>query len=436
MRVGVIGDDFTGSSDIALMLAGARGDGLRTVQYVGVPTGPADAEVEAGVVALKSRSIPAGEAVRQSLDTLAWLRAQGAGLILFKVCSTFDSTPDGNIGPVAEALVEALGTRDPVLVCPAFPATGRTVYRGHLFVGDRLLNESGLQDHPLNPMTDGDIARWLARQTTGAVGRVTLPTVEEGPEALRAALLAERDAGRQLVVVDAVRDGDLVTQARAIADGGAPFALAVCGSGLALGLADILVPGRAAAGGSWEAVAGPAVALSGSCSQATRAQVTAHREAGHPARRIDADAAIAGTLAADDLVAWAARVASGDAVPLLYTSDDPAEVAAVQARHGRERAAEAIEGLFGQIASALVERGVRRIVSAGGETSGAVVTALGVRALAIGPMIDPGVPAVSATRDGVRLGLALKSGNFGAPDFFAKAAAVLGGPDAASDSHP
>ena len=422
MRLGVIGDDFTGSSDIGLMLAGAGGEGLATVQYVGVPTRDAEPGVEAGVVALKSRSIPAADAVRQSLDALAWLRAQGAETILFKVCSTFDSTPEGNIGPVAEALIRAMGTDAPVIVCPAFPATGRSVYRGHLFVGDRLLSESGLESHPLNPMTDPDLARWLARQTKGAVGRVGFDTILEGPDAVRRALEAERDAGRQLVVCDAVRDDDLRVLGRAMIEGG--YELAVCGSGLAIGLPDLLVPDRGARAGAWRGVDGPAVALSGSCSNATRAQVSAHEKAGHPVRRIDVDALIGGHDPVDELAGWAMAQGEGT-VPLLVTSDDPAAVAAVQERHGRTRSAEAIESLFGALAKTLADRGAARIVSAGGETSGAVVTALGAEALEIGPMIDPGVPAVRVV--GRPLGLALKSGNFGAPDFFAKAAAILGG---------
>ena len=417
--LGVIGDDFTGSSDIGLMLADG---GLRTVQYVGVPDAPADPGVQAGVVALRSRSIPAAEAVAQSLGALAWLRAQGCRQILFKICSTFDSTPEGNIGPVAEALVEALGTSDPVVVCPAFPATGRTVYRGHLFVGDRLLSESGLENHPLNPMTDPDLARWLARQTRGPVGRVPWEAVDAGPEAVRAALLAERDAGRQLVVCDAVADRDLVTLGRAMEG----FALAVCGSGLALGLPEALGAAHEA-GAAWEGVAGPAVALAGSCSAATRAQVAAHRDAGHPVRRIEPDDAVAGRADAEALAAWALGEA-GEGVPLLTTSDDPEAVAAAQARHGRDRAARAIEALFGRLAEALVAGGARRLVVAGGETSGAAVEALGLHALAIGPRIDPGVPALRAEAGGAALGLALKSGNFGGPDFLARAARVLGEP--------
>ena len=218
MLLGCIADDFTGASDLANTLA--RG-GMATIQFIGLPGEPAPATCEAGVVALKTRSIPADEAVAASLAALAWLRAQGCRQFLFKYCSTFDSTPRGNIGPVAEALLDELSA--PVaVVCPVFPATGRTLFMGHLFVGDRLLNESGMEKHPLNPMTDADIRRWLRLQTKGEVGLISYPTVRRGAAAIRAALDAEAAAGRRLVVVDAITDDDL----RAI--GGACAGLAAC----------------------------------------------------------------------------------------------------------------------------------------------------------------------------------------------------------------
>lgn len=411
--LGAIGDDFTGSSDLGLMLAEG---GMRTVQYVGVPDGPADPSVDAGIVALKSRSIPVADAVRQSLDALEWLKAAGCRQFLFKICSTFDSTPEGNIGPVAEALIDALGTDDPVVVCPVFPATGRTLYLGHLFVGDALLSESGLEHHPINPMTDPDIRRWLARQSKGGVGHVPLPQVRAGADACRAALVASRDAGRQLAIVDAIDDSDLSV----IADAAEGFPLIVGGSGVALGLPDVYrragLIGRSA--GNWQGAAGKAVALSGSCSRATRGQIAAHADIG-PQRKIDTDAVMAGETTAAALADWAM---AQDGLPLVYSSDDPAAVKEAQDKHGGEKLAHALETLFGDLAVALRERGAERLIVAGGETSGAVVTALALDALEIGPKIDPGVPAVRAGT----LTLALKSGNFGAPDFFQKAARVMG----------
>ncbi|WMS44762.1 four-carbon acid sugar kinase family protein [Acuticoccus sp. MNP-M23] len=413
MILGAIGDDFTGSSDLGLMLAEG---GMRTVQYVGVPDGPADPAVDAGIVALKSRSIPVADAVRQSLEALAWLKAAGCRQFLFKICSTFDSTPEGNIGPVAEALIAALGTTDPVVVCPVFPATGRTLYLGHLFVGDALLSQSGLEHHPINPMTDPDIRRWLDRQTEGDVGHVSLPQVRGGAATCRAALVAARDAGRQLAIVDAIDDSDLTV----IADAAEDFPFIVGGSGVALGLPDVYrragLIGRS--DGNWQGASGKAVALSGSCSRATRAQIAEHAKVG-PQKKIDTDAVMSGELTAAALADWAM---AADGLPLVYSSDDPATVKAAQEKHGAETLANALETLFGDVAVALAGAGAERLIVAGGETSGAVVTALDLGALEIGPKIDPGVPAVRAGA----LTLALKSGNFGAPDFFEKAAKVMG----------
>ena len=404
MYLGCIGDDFTGSSDLGNTLVK---QGMRTVQYVGVPQGPADPAVEAGVVALKSRSIPASEAVRLSLAALDWLRDQGCTQFLFKYCSTFDSTAEGNIGPVAEALAEALGAES-VIFCPAFPATGRTIYQGHLFVGDHLLSESGMQHHPLTPMTDPDLRRVLAAQIGGAVGHVPAATVWQGPEAIRAALAAEAQAGRRFVIADAIRDEDLLSWGRALAG----QRLITGGSGIALGLpGNFPLSGQA---GAWTGQGGRVVALSGSCSTATRRQVAAHDG---PKREVTAEEALAG-LAPEDLADWAL---AQDGLPLIYSSADPETVAAAQKAHGREKVAAALEGLFGATARVLAARGIRRLISAGGETSGAVVEALAPDALEIGPEIDPGVPVMRAGD----MVLALKSGNFGAEDFFAKAARVM-----------
>lgn len=410
MILGAIGDDFTGSSDLGLILADG---GMHTVQYVGVPDAPADPRVEAGIVALKTRSIPVADAVAQSLAALDWLRAQGCRQFYFKYCSTFDSTREGNIGPVIDALIAALGTTDPVIVCPAFPATGRTIYQGHLFVGDRLLSESGLQDHPLTPMTDPDLRRWLGHQTPQGVGLLPLAQVRADA---RAGLIAQRDAGRQIVVADAVEDEDCRRLGRA-AKG---FALLTGGSGLALALPE--VHGVLGAARAWQGEAGPMLALSGSCSTATRAQIAAHVDGGGAAMRIDVGRVMAGEADPSPYLDWAL---AADGLPLLYTSDDPDEVRRVQQRFGTEASATAIEALFAAIAAESVRRGVRRLITAGGETSGAVVQALRATALEIGPRIDPGVPALRLA--GQPVVLALKSGNFGAVDFFAKAARVLEG---------
>jgi 3-dehydrotetronate 4-kinase len=419
--IGVIADDFTGASDVANTLAkGLPGQGgLVTAQYMGVPEGAADPEIEAGVVSLKSRSIPVEDAVASSLAALRWLQAQGCRQFVFKYCSTFDSTPEGNIGPVAEALADALDVKG-VVACPAFPAMGRTVYQGHLFVGDVLLSESGMQNHPLTPMTDPDIRRWLRLQTSSAVGHVPAPVVAEGAEAIDAALRACAQRGETLTIVDAVADEDLVRIGRACA--GAP--LLTGGSGIALGLPANFIAEGLAEGGRYrfEGVAGPEAILAGSCSGRTRSQVDAHTRK-HPALAVAVDDVMDGRTSSDDLVAFIA--ANHGEAPLVYSSAAPEEVAAAQARYGREAVSGRLEGLFAETVERLVDSGVSRVVVAGGETSGAVAQALDLGGLTIGPEISPGVPVLVSDKRGVAL--ALKSGNFGEEDFFDDALAAMAG---------
>ncbi|MEM7753810.1 MAG: 3-oxo-tetronate kinase [Pseudomonadota bacterium] len=410
MLLGCIGDDFTGSSDLANTLA--KG-GMRVVQYTGVPDTDAEAGIQAGVVALKSRSIDPADAVAHSLAALEWLRAQGCQQIFFKYCSTFDSTPKGNIGPVADALADALVAHK-VIVCPAFPGTGRSLYQGHLFVGDTLLNASGMENHPITPMTDADIRRWLMPQTRFEVGHVPAGKVFEGADAIRNALDAMHNSGARHIVVDAIRDADLLEIGKAAKD----LPLITGGSGVALGLPANF--GCVAAEVPWRGQSGKVAALSGSCSVATRQQVERHK-ANQPTREIDAAAVIEGHLLPNDVADW---LLGADGIPLAYSSADPDAVRAVQDRFGSARSAEALESFFAEVARRVVAGGATRIISAGGETSGAVVEGLHLGALEIGPEIDPGVPALRA---GPNLVVALKSGNFGAPDFFVKAANALAG---------
>ena len=417
MLLGCIADDFTGATDLAGMLV--KG-GMRTVQTIGVPdTAPAD--VDAVVVALKSRTIPALEAVAQSLAALKWLKAQGCKQFYFKYCSTFDSTAKGNIGPVTDALMDALGT-DFTIACPAFPENGRTIFRGYLFVGDVPLNESGMKDHPLTPMTDANLVRVLQAQTRRKVGLIKYDTVDRGTSTLRERIAALRAAGVGMAIVDAVSDGDL----RVIGEACADLPLVTAGSGVALGLpanfrrAGLLMHESQAA--KLPRITGPAAVVSGSCSQATNAQVTDWMR-GRPALRIDVLKLAAGAPVVDDALAWARERIALEPV-LIYATSTPEEVKAVQARLGVERTGTLVEHALAEIAHGLVAAGVRKLVVAGGETSGAVVNRLGVRALRIGPQIDPGVPWTLA--EGANpIALALKSGNFGTVDFFSKALAKL-----------
>jgi uncharacterized protein YgbK (DUF1537 family) len=416
MLLGVIADDFTGASDIANTLAQGLPNegGLRTVQFLGVPEAGIAEDAQAGVIALKSRAVEPEIAVQQSLQALAWLRARGCEQIVFKYCSTFDSTRRGNIGPVGEALAAALGARG-IVACPAFPKSGRTVYQGHLFVHDRLLSESGLQDHPLNPMTDPNIRRWLGYQCRKRVGLVALSTVRRGVDAVQAALAAAAERDEALAIVDAISDEDLNIIGAACA--GMP--LVTGGSGIARALPRNFIASSRTIGGcsASYAITGPEAILAGSCSLATREQIAVHASQ-HPSLQIDVQEVMRHAVMPEHIAAFVLDRA-GQA-PLVYTSSEPERVRALQEQYGRERLSQALDSLFGALARVLVERGVRRLVVAGGETSGAVVTALALGALQIGPEIDPGVPILySPGADGIAL--ALKSGNFGSAAFFAKA---------------
>ncbi|MEM1045861.1 MAG: 3-oxo-tetronate kinase [Pseudomonadota bacterium] len=421
MLIGVIADDFTGASDISNTLARgvAPEGGLRTAQFPGIPTAPAPPGIEAGVISLKSRTAPKQSAVADSLSAVRWLLAQGCTQIVFKYCSTFDSLEDGNIGPVAEALANELSARN-IVFCPAFPATGRTVFQGHLFVGDRLLNESGMQDHPLTPMTDADIRRWLRHQTKERVGHLPFTTVAKGPNAIRTAL---ENTEARFVIADAVSDGDLLTLGEALADA----KLITGGSGIARGLPRNFA--RSSSNPKEQTTSarftGPAAILAGSCSGATRGQIDFHAKR-HPTLRIDVPDVMRGKVTSKTLVDFCMAHA-GDA-PLAYSSGTPDQVRASQAEFGREAVAQKLDALFAVTACSLADRGYQRIVTAGGETSGAVAEAvakrLGAAAMVVGPEIDPGVPVLILGHD-KRIGLALKSGNFGAPDFFSKALRIM-----------
>ncbi len=420
--LGAIADDFTGATDLCNTLVRR---GMRTVQLIDVPApGSAIPDAEAVVVALKSRTIPVAEAVDKSLAALAWLQRAGARQILFKYCSTFDSTDAGNIGPVAEALMAALDT-DFTLFCPAFPEAGRTIYRGYLFVGEVLLSESGMRDHPLTPMRDPSLVRVLQRQSRGRVGLVPEAIVARGAAAIRDAFAALRKDGFSHAIADAIEDRDL----EAIGEAAADFKLITGGSGIALGLPENFrrrgLLGDSAAADSLPAISGAAAVLSGSCSTATLAQV-AHMRERAPVFTVDPIAAAEGGVVPQAL-AWA-KPLLGDQPILISATAPPDKVAEAQSRLGRERAGAVVEETLAAIARGLADAGVRRLVVAGGETAGAVVQALGVTGLRIGRQIAPGVPwtvSLPGRLGEPALALALKSGNFGAPDFFLRAFQVL-----------
>nr|WP_270732714.1 3-oxo-tetronate kinase [Shimia sp. Alg240-R146] len=418
MLLGAIADDFTGATDLANTLVK---EGMRVVQIIGVPDASAAPEnVDAVVVALKSRSAPVGEAVSQSLEALRWLQSRGAEQIVFKYCSTFDSTPEGNIGPVADALRAETGA-DCAIICPAFPENARTIYNGHLFVGDMPLHESSMKDHPLTPMRDSSLIRLMAAQSDAEVGLVPLQTVHEGADAVCNAIATLAAKGIGYAVVDALNDADL----RVIGAAARDQRLVTGGSGVATGLPESFrsrgllgAPAKASA----PVVVGRELVLAGSCSAATRGQIARAKEA-WPTRKIAVDRIAAGDDVVGELTDWA-LAQHDDAPVLIYASADPEEVQQVQAVYGVEKAGAMVEEVMGALAVRLTAAGFGRLVVAGGETSGAVVSALRVNALRIGPEIAPGVPW-SESIGTQPLALALKSGNFGGPNFFEEAFAVV-----------
>ena len=415
--LGCIADDFTGATDLASTLVR---QGMRAVQIIGVPEG-ALPEADAVIIALKSRTIPVQDAVAQSLAACEALLAAGATQILFKYCSTFDSTEQGNIGPVAEALLKRLDGGF-AIACPAFPTNGRTIYQGHLFVGASLLNESGMENHPLTPMRDANLVRVLGRQSEGSVGLIAITVVERGAAAIRDEVTRLRDANRRFAIADAVTDAHLM----ALGEACAKHALITGGSGIAMGLPENfrragLLPIREDAGALPE-VGGLCAVLAGSCSRATLGQIGLARD--HvPTLELDALATPDAAALAQQARGWMAGKLEPGRPVVIAASAPPERVAALQAKLGRDAAGALIEEAMAEIAADLVAAGVRRLVVAGGETSGAVVQRLGVRSLRIGAEIDPGVPWTHATPDAAPEGilLALKSGNFGARDFFLKA---------------
>lgn len=417
--LGCIADDFTGATDLANMLV--RG-GMRTVQLIGVPDENAPVpDADAIVVALKSRTNPVAEAVTQSRAALQWLRDAGCRQFFFKYCSTFDSTDEGNIGPVTDALMADLGT-DFTVACPAFPETGRTIFKGHLFVGDQLLSDSPMRNHPLTPMTDSNLVSVLQRQTKKPVKLIQFATVEDGPEAISAEIQALKASGGGIAVIDAVLNKHLFSIDYALSD----LTLITGGSGIAIGLAENYrrqgLLGEMGGADAIPAISGHAAVLAGSCSVATLGQIERFK-AEHPSIGIDPLRLADGEDVVGEVLDWArSRIAAG---PILVYASQPADtVREIQDRLGRAEAGALIEEALAAIAKGLVAAGTRRLVIAGGETSGAVVSALGVSGLRIGAQIDPGVPA-TVTIGNEPIALALKSGNFGGLDFFAKALAAM-----------
>lgn len=423
LLLGCIADDFTGATDLANNLVRA---GMRAIQTIGIPTEPLSSEVDVVVIALKSRTIPVADAVSQSVAALHWLQAQGAQQIYFKYCSTFDSTPEGNIGPVTEALMQAMGT-DFTIATPAFPDNGRAVFKGHLFVGDVLLNESGMQHHPLTPMTDPNLVRVMQSQCQSPVGLIDFKTVAQGEAAIRAHIEILKSQGCRIAVVDALSNDDLLRLGPALRD----MPLLTAGSGVAIGLPANFGLKPTPTTSALPRAQGKQAVIAGSCSTATQKQVASFKAQGLPALAIDPTRLVqddaAHQLVVDEALLWAktqlTQRADFEGPVLIYSTASPETVKATQAHFGVQMVGDLVEQALALIAQGLRQLGVAQLIVAGGETSGACVQALGISQLQIGMQIDPGVPWCYATtgKDAAALHITLKSGNFGSEDFFVKA---------------
>lgn len=417
MRMGVIADDFTGASDIAGFLVAG---GLKTIMYNGVPKDWPPSSIDAVVISLKIRSCAPRQAVDEALTSLSFLRRVGCTKYYYKYCSTFDSSREGNIGPVVDALMDALST-DLTIVCPSLPVNGRTVCHGYLFVCSDLLSDSPMRHHPITPMRDAKLARLMEGQFAGSVGHVFYPTIAQGSEAVRAELERIKASGHRYAVVDTLFEEDLVTIAKATET----MVLVTGGSGLAIGICSALNEGREVSpldGSAFTPIIQRSVVISGSCSAQTNIQVAGYKKLA-PSRPIEEGLALTDSaLYAADLTSWVLDHQGGRWAPMLYATKSPEELEISRRLYGDGNVAAAIEDVVAQVTKTLHAAGIRTFISAGGETSGVVATTLGLEAYLIGPQIDPGVSWLKALDSDLQC--SFKSGNFGSADFFSKAQAM------------
>ncbi len=413
-KLGVIADDFTGATDIAGFLSDGN---VHTIQTNGTPSNTIKDNAQAIVVSLKTRSCSKELAVKESLKALDWLKSQGCDRFYFKYCSTFDSTSEGNIGPVIDALLEALGENITV-VCPSLPVNGRTVYKGYLFVNDELLSESGMKNHPITPMLDSKISRLMKEQSEGRTCEIFIEEVEKGSEHIKDLLESAEKKGYNYAVIDAITQTHLDTIASGVKD----LRLVTGGSGLAIGLAKLIAEkddNKDDLYWDFQPRKEKTVIISGSCSVKTNKQVDLYKDIA-PSFSIDLDAYLLDSKAyVEEVSTLLCLHANGGLAPLIYATRPPSIVAQMKRDYPTIDIGLEIERFFGLLAKGLYEKGIRNFICAGGETSGVIAQSLGIEVFKIGPQIDPAVPWVKAIDDD--LFLALKSGNFGSDDFFRKA---------------
>ncbi|MGF1681370.1 3-oxo-tetronate kinase [Photobacterium minamisatsumaniensis] len=410
MLLGVIADDFTGATDIAGFLVE---NGMRTIQLNSTPTTQVDIDADAVVISLKSRSCPAEEAIEASVAALQWLQQQGCQQFYFKYCSTFDSTREGNIGPVTDALLDTLG-EDFTIVCPALPVNGRTVFNGHLFVMGELLSDSGMRNHPVTPMTDSSLTRLMDAQSRGESGLVNYQVIEQGAEQVTSLFGELSQAGTRYAIVDAFNQAHLETLGKAAKS----LKLVTGGSGLATGIAKNwaeYLSDQSSAKAAGKPQKAKTVVLSGSCSVMTNQQV-ANYAAKAPHLVLDVKACLEQDDYCEQVFQWVLNNLDGTLAPMVYATAEPEVLKNIQAQYGAQASSHAVEQFFSKLAHQLKESGVQNFIVAGGETSGVVTQSLNVEGFHIGPQISPGVPWVKAIDS--ELSLALKSGNFGNENFF------------------
>ena len=423
MKLGIIGVDFTGSSDIANNL---KKSGMQVSMYAGVPTTtPLEIKKEltdAAVIALKTRTIPIEEAISESLKALSWLKGCGCEQFIFKYCSTFDSTKKGNIGPVTDAIMEELNT-DFTIACPSFPDAGRTVYFGHMFVNGKPLNESGMENHPLTPMTDHNLVRWLDHQTKNNVGLIDFQTISKGANSVKERVESLKTNGYKYAIIDTIKNDDFEIICNGVKD--LPFLTG--GSGIALGLPKIYKDRGLLSASNFEIPKNNsnAIILSGSCSVATINQINTYKE-NNPSLYVSPDEVMNNKNLVEKVFSW---IKDNETLsPLVYSSSDTKTVTEKQKQYGQEILADKIENFFELLSKKLVKDSFGTFISAGGETSGAIIKGLGVQELKIGEEISHGVPALwSPHSNGNKpISVTLKSGNFGQTDFFDRALKVFG----------
>lgn len=412
IKLGVIADDFTGATDIASFMVRA---GWKVVLFNGVPDGGFNQEsADAIVIALKSRSITTKAAVEQALAASAWLRSQGCQRQLFKYCSTFDSTAEGNIGPVTDALMAFLGA-SMTLICPAVPDNGRTILQGHLFVKGQLLNQSGMEQHPVTPMKESSLKKLMEAQSTGHCEVITLDTIKNHADDIPAALARLAEQKIKYVICDVLDNHDLLTVARETIH--FPLITGAAGIGYAIAALDTR---HQPADAHVLAISkeGASIVLSGSCSSMTNQQVNFYQQRAS-SLALDVEKIINDAAYLQRVTEWALGHAGESLAPMIYATQPPEIIREIQKRYGAEYVSEKIEAFFAALSQNLSQRGFNKFIVAGGETSGAVSQGLNIRGMVIGHAVAPGVPWTQVLNE--EKWVILKSGNFGDAEFFLKA---------------